>query len=239
MNTTYNETILLGVPHYQQGDADNLCVFYAMSMVLVALYPEFHRKILKAPRYRREGSPVFQMLRQRARDDMKFKEQMADWFFKGMTMNAATSILNNLFCEYYKDSKETYFIHHQVKSKRVRKRKHHTQLQGFEDIWNVGDICTALSLHLPVIISGGGLPNHAVVAIGWEKESRLRRIIYYDPGYGRESWAYTRDIFYDDCDAIVPNWKNEYFKKHRPPALITHDKLTVYEEWDPEMWRVK
>ena len=233
MSSTYNEIQLLGVPHYLQGEADGLCVYYAMSMVLVALYPEFHGKIHEAPHYKREGSPVFQILRQRARSDRKFKEEVGVWFFNGMRTTGATRILNKLFREYYTDCRATtYFIHQRVKCRRMRKRKYNRQLRALERIWNVSDICNAISLHLPVIISGGGIENHAVVAVGWGSEGRSRWITYHDPGLVRASWDYVRKIFYDDCVAIIPNW--ECFTEHRPPALITRGKHTENEAWNPE-----
>jgi hypothetical protein len=54
---------LVGIPHYSQGDADGLCVYYAMSMMLAALHPAWGPTIHDAPRYSRRGSPVLQAVR--------------------------------------------------------------------------------------------------------------------------------------------------------------------------------
>lgn len=223
MDTTHKETTLIGIPHYQQGDADGLCVYYAMSMVLVALYPEYHRTIHESPQYRKGGSPIFGVLKEISQGDKKFKEAVGEWYFSGMQMADATKLLNNLSRKYYKDTRETnYFIRRRVKTKNAKKNE-----------WNVSDICHAIDWHLPVIIAGGGIQNHAIVVIGWGSKGRLRWITFHDPGLGRANWAYAKHVFYDDCEAIVPNW--DHFEQHRPPAIITQNNKTYYEAWKPEM----
>jgi hypothetical protein len=93
MSKCKKEIQLLGVPHYLQGDADGLCVYYAMSMVIVSLIPELHNQIHDAPKYRRQGSPVLQVLRQNAKNDRKFKEEVGEWCLNGMTTAKATIML--------------------------------------------------------------------------------------------------------------------------------------------------
>lgn len=224
MHTTYSETILIGVPHYQQGNADGLCVYYAMSMVLVALYPEYHKTIHERPHHKKGGSPIFLMLKELAQNDKNFKEEIGNWYFNGMKMADAAKLLNALSRKYYKDAQKTdYFIRHRVKSKNAKK-----------DEWNISDICKAISWHLPVIIAGGGIPNHAVVAVGWAAKGKTVLIEYHDPARVGVESLYARDIFYEDCEAIIPN--QHLFMKHRPPAIIIRDKDTYYEAWDPKLW---
>lgn len=230
MSTKYIETKLLGVPHYLQGNADGLCIYYAMSMVLEALYPDFHGRINEPPHHRKEGDPVFRILRKRAKNDRKFKEKLGKWFFNGMTMTEATRTLNEVFREHYKDPRATkYFIHGSVNLKRMKKQKDNRPFFSFTSIRN------ALTWHLPVIIAGGGIQNHAVVAVGWGSEGNFRWIIFQDPANVHERRADVRDIFYGNCEAIVPDWN--LFMVHRPPVINTRDRHTKYEEWKPELWQ--
>lgn len=226
MKTVYNETMLLGVPHYQQGNADGLCVYYAISMVIVALFPEYYKTIHNPPRYKKIGSPIFLMLKEYAQDGNKFNEEMGRWFLNGMHMTDAAKLLNDLARKYYKNDKnKDYFLHHKVLCRRNRKQK---------DIWNVIDIRNALCWHLPVIIAGGGIQSHAVVAVGWGAVGKKVWIEYQDPACVKMGSAYASDIFYNDCEAIIPNPK--HFMKHRPPVISIRDKDSYYEAWDPKLW---
>src|SRR4030067_2132319 len=140
MNNTYDEAILLGVPHYQQGAADGLCVYYAMAMVLVALYPEYYMTINEPPRYKR-GSPIFLMLKELVQNDKNFNEEVGKWYFNGMKMTDATRLLNHLSRKHHKSTRKTdHFIRYKFK--------------GMKRICSVDNICKALSAHLPVIIAG-------------------------------------------------------------------------------------
>jgi len=96
-NETITELRLLGIPHYSQGEADGLCLYYAMSMMLAALHPEYQSQIHEPPRYKRMGSPVFQALRALVRREREFKNRVADWFFNGLRATEATRVLNRLF----------------------------------------------------------------------------------------------------------------------------------------------
>ena len=170
MNNTYDETILLGVPHYQQGHADGLCVYYAMAMVLVALYPEYHKTINEPPRHKKRGSPIFLMLKELAHNDKNFNEEVGKWYFNGMKMTDATRLLNYLSHKHDKSTQKTdHFIRRRFKGKK--------------GVYSIDDIRNALSAHLPVIIAiaVGGKQRHAVVAVGWGKEGRRGIwIIYHD-----------------------------------------------------------
>lgn len=169
------------------------------------------------------------MLKELTEDANKFNEEVGRWFFNGMKMTDAAKLLNDLSRKYYKDDKNTdYFLHHRVMCRNNRKQK---------GVWNVIDIRNALSWHLPVIIAGGGIQNHAVVAIGWGAKGRAVWIEYQDPGLVQMRSEYARDIFYDDCEAIIPN--PEHFMKHRPPVIIIRDKDSYYEAWNPELWHNK
>jgi hypothetical protein len=223
MKSTYTE--IIGVPHYQQGDADGLCVYYAMSMVLVALYPEYYRTIHIPPRGKKGVSPIFLMLKKIAQDNKIFHESIGKWYFNGMKLSDATRILNEIASKSYKKVRKDYFLNYPVQCRNIEKRN---------KVWKVSEICNALSWHLPVIIAGGRLQSHAVVAVGWGKEGKKYWITYQNPARGRVDSELARDIFYDDCEAIVPN--QNYFLKHRPPVVITRDDESKYEAWDPEMW---
>ncbi len=237
MNHSITGVQLVGVPHYLQGSADGLCVYYAMSMVLVALHPELHPSIHERPRYKRMGSPILQMLRQHEKGEPQFRERVGKWFFDGMSFTEATGLLNDLLREYYERPAETYFMCRRVKFRRMVKRKYNRRRHALERIWTPSEICNVISWHLPVIVSGGSFGNHAIVAIGWERKGRSRWITYYDPGCEGEQLENSTAIFFDDCEVIIPN--QDLFKEHRPPALITRGKCIEYELYEEEKLQVK
>jgi hypothetical protein len=112
---------ILGVPHYMQGGADGLCVYYAMSMLLGAILPEYRvlyslRKSLKCP--------VFSELKHRANDKADFKKQVADWFFHGMNVYHAELLLNNIFREKFgpkSNARRKYWQTEKVRARRDHK----------------------------------------------------------------------------------------------------------------------
>jgi hypothetical protein len=232
MDKLKNEIQLLGVPHYLQGDMDSLCVYYAMSMLIVSLIPDFLSKIHEPPKYKRQGSPVLQVLRQSAKNERKFKEDVGDWCLNGMTTTRATLILNEFCSTYYGERRGKFFIRRKVKCRRMLKRKYNRKLNSLEKIWKVSDIFESIANYLPVIISGGGIQGHAVVAVGSGSEDKSRWIYYHDPAIVGQVYNDDHNIFIDDCEAIIPNAK--YFREYRPTLIVTRGKKPERKEWNPK-----
>jgi hypothetical protein len=219
---------LVGIPHYAQGEADSLCVYYAMSMMLAALYPAWGPTMHDTPRYSWKGSPVFQALRRLYRSERQFKAKISDWFFKGMTPTEATSILNRLFRDYF-GSNDTYFDCRRVRTRRVRRLRYARHKRAIERTWTAQDVLAAISWHLPVLITGGGLESHAALATGYSVEGRTRWLCYLDPATVRPEWWHVGDIFTDGATAIVP--RDEQFREHRPSRIITNRGVPRFEPW--------
>jgi hypothetical protein len=166
-SSSFKELRLLGIPHYSQGDADGLCLYYAMSMMLAALKPEYQPTMHELPRYKRMGSPVFHALRKLAKKESEFKHRVAEWFFNGMQTAEATKLLIRLFQEDIRDEVSSKaFVRRHVRFRRARKLDKRSLLR----IWTVTDIFAALDDHLPVIVSGGRLlGSHAVLVVGYRE----------------------------------------------------------------------
>jgi len=221
------ESELVGVPHYTQGEADGLCVYYAMSMMLAALHPAWGSTLHEAPRYSWKGSPVFQALRRHYKTERLFKEKLADWFFDGMSLSEATKILNGFFRERNK-SKLTYFTLSHVRSRRATTLRKHSVAHAL----TVNDVLTAISWHLPVIVAGGGVDSHAVVAIGYSvKGAADRSICFLDPGVVRPEWRACGDVFTEDAEVIMPN--ETEFRDYRLGRLFTKGRGPKFELWKP------
>ena len=223
---------LVGIPHYAQGEADGLCVYYAMSMMLAALHPGWGPTMHDTPRYSRKGSPVFQALRHLYRSERLFRQKVADWFFNGMSTVEATAVLNGLFRRHLR-SNATYFIRRPVRARRVQRLKYSRRKRAIARTWTVRDVIEAVSWHLPVIVTGGGLDSHAVLAVGYSVQGRDDRWIgFLDPAQVRPEWRPCSDVFIDDAIIIMP--RHEQFREHRPSRVITLGGTSTFEPWKPE-----
>jgi hypothetical protein len=233
--SSYVDFQMIGIPHYFQGEADGLCVYYAMAMILAALHPEFKPTIHDAPKYKRKGSPVFQALRRLSNNDKEFKQKVADWFFDGMKTTDATRLLNNLFQDHYEDWRE-FFIRRYVRCRRAKRIKYSRKKGSIRRTWTVRNIFDALDKHLPVIVSGGGFGPHAVVLIGYGRLGRGPRWVHYlDPTLVRADWKCVGDVFVGDADAILPNYYLTDIFPRRPMALIVEQDKTRVQAWDQDM----
>jgi hypothetical protein len=226
------ELQLLGVPHFRQGDADSLCVYYAMAMLIGALLPEWQPRLLEPPHYVRQGSPIFRALRDLL-PKREFEAGIASWFFKGLEMTRACKLLNTVFRAHY-GTKTRYFSVEEVRARRGA-RKHNRNARAF-DIWTAEEMCRLLRRHLPVVVCNGGLGEHAVVVIGYGRSGTAERWLYYlDPAQSRVDWRHAGQILHGDAVMIIPSaWRNE-FSDHRPDALITRNGETTSEPWSEKL----
>ncbi len=223
---------LIGIPHYSQGDADGLCVYYAMSMMLAALHPALGPTIHDAPRYSRQGSPVLQAVRRLYRSERLFKDKIADWFFNGMSTAEATRVLNELFQHHFRTD-EMYFTRRPVRARRIRRLKHSRRRHLVDRMWTVQEVLVAIARQLPVIVTGGGLGLHAVLAIGYSARGRAdRSLCFLDPALVRPDWWPCGTIFTDGAEAIMPNL--DLFREYRPARVITEHGTCECQPWEEE-----
>ncbi len=235
--SSVEEVELVGVPHYAQGEADSLCVYYAMSMLLAALHPEWRLTMHDKPRYKRGGSPVFQGLRRVYRSKTAFELKVADWVFRGMSMGEATRILNRYFQE-LKGGKLNYFTRHKVRARRIHKLKYSRRRHALGKVWTANDILHSLSWYLPVIISGGGLGAHAVVAFGYSARGSADRLIgYLDPSSLRPEWRPIGEILTGDAEVIAPN--GTLFVDYRPGRVKRDAGGTTFDLWEKDTLKLR
>ena len=222
---------LVGIPHYAQGEADGLCVYYAMGMMLAALHPAWGPAMHEPPRHSWKGSPVFQGLRRLYQSERLYKEKVADWFFNGLSIVEATRVLNRFFQQHFR-SNATYFIRRPVRARRVKRLKYSRRKRAIARTWTAGDVINAISWHLPVIVAGGGLGSHAVLAVGYSVRGRGDRwISFLDPAQIRPEWRACGDVFFDDAEIIMP--EDAQFQEYRPPRVITVDGTPEFQRWEP------
>lgn len=224
---------LIGIPHYSQGEADGLCVYYAMAMMIAALRPSHVPTIHDAPRYTWKGSPVFQALKRLYRPEREFKEKIADWFFNGMKMREAATILNRVFET--ESGKSPPFEYRQVRCRRARRLKYNRQKNQILKKGTVRDVIVALSWHRPVMVAGGGFGRHAVLAVGYNKANGAGEasICFLDPGATRPEWYAPGDIFIGDCEVIIP--RAGTFPDYRPMRILTYGRQKPQlETWDED-----
>lgn len=225
------ELRLLGIPHYWQGEADGLCLYYAMSMMLAALHPEYQSQIHERPRYKRMGSPVFQALRTLARREREFKHRVADWFFNGLRATEATRLLNRLFEDATRPGLSgAAFFRRPVRARRLRRLKYARRRRSLLRAWTVKQVFASLDRHLPVIVSGGWFGAHAALILGYQRGGRDGRwVCVQDPALVRQEWLDCRDVFVDDAEVIVPQ-QDSHFQR-RPSALVKIGSRARVREW--------
>jgi hypothetical protein len=226
------EVRLLGIPHYSQGEADGLCLYYAMSMMLAALHPEYQSHIHERPRYKRMGSPVLQALRALVGRQSEFKQRLAHWFLNGMHATEATRLLNVLFDEVERSgSPGAAFVRRAVRTRRTQKFKHTRRQRALRRIWTVKQVFDSLDRHLPIIVAGGWLGNHAALIVGYQRGGANGRwVCLQDPALVHQEWLDCRDVFVDDAEIIVP--RQDGFE-HRPSRLTKIGSRAVVRHWRP------
>jgi len=104
-----------------------------------------------------------------------FRDKIVDWFFNGMSTAEATRVLNELFQHHFR-SNPTYFTRRPVRARRIDRLKYSRRRRRLVDrMWTVQDVLVAIAWQLPVIVTGGGLGSHAVLAIGYSARGRSDR----------------------------------------------------------------
>jgi hypothetical protein len=234
LKTPVVEVRLLGIPHYSQGEADGLCLHYAMSMMLAVLHPEYQSQIHERPRYKRMGSPVLQALRTLVRRQREFKRRVADWFLKGLRATEATRLLNVLFEDVKSPGPSgPAFLRRAVRSRRVRKFKYARRRRSLLRTWTVKQVFESLDRHLPVVVAGGWLGTHAALIVGYQCGGGDGRwVCVQDPGLVHQEWLDCRDVFVDDAEIIVPR-QDGYFQR-RPPRLAKTGSRAVVHDWSSD-----
>ncbi len=226
------ELCLLGIPHYLQGEADGLCFYYVMSMMLAALHPEYQSQIHEPPRYKRLGSPVFQAMRALYRREREFKHRVADWLFNGLRATEVTRLLNQLFDDVPRSGLSgPAFFRRPAKTRRLPKLKYARRKRSRLRAWTVKKVFESPDRHLPVIVSGGMLlGSHAALVVGYQRGGSAGRCIcVQDPASLRQEWLDCRVVFVDDAEIIVTR-QDAYFHR-RPPALVKIGPRTTVREW--------
>ena len=148
---------LLNIPHYQQGDFDGLCSYYAGAMMLASLYPRFSVEFgeLHAKRGRRNKAvdPIIQHFSGEYRDEKPGKDDryvLARWFYDGVYIKEVGDTLNRIMKH---DSNTTRF---RYKERKVNKG-------------TFGVISRSIDKGLPVLIGWetNDYGNHAVLVKGY------------------------------------------------------------------------
>ncbi len=207
-------------------------MYYAMSMMLAALFPERSATIHEVPLRAWNGSPVFQALRRLYPSEAQFKRKIADWFFGGMTLPEATRILNR-FAQQRDPSSGQHFHRWPVRARRIARLKRSVSLVRIAQIRTVNDVIDSLCMHLPVIIAGGGIGSHAVLAMGCQTSGASDRYIcIHDPGKVHVEWKPVGELFVADAEVIMPNWG--MFQEYRPAKVVTSYDESQFVQWSKE-----
>jgi hypothetical protein len=223
---------LIGVPHYMQGHADGLCVYYSMTMMLAALFPEVRPVMHDSPRYKFQGGPIFQAFRSLAEEkDHDFGTRFTRWFFGGMQYSEALDVLNHAGGRLANEKERRLFIKKTVHSRRATKFRYNRQRAALLRRWTVDRVLDVLDNHLPVMIGGtdGDLDHHAVVAVGYRAGGgEVRELLFHDPATGRTESKATSAVF---CPAEVIVPLDDAFQDYRPDLVVTEDGASRVERW--------
>lgn len=184
---------ILGVPHYMQGGADGLCVYYAISMLLGAILPEYRLSFNYSPR-KSSRDPVFSELKRRANCQADFKKQVADWFFNGMYVHQAELLLNNIFREKFgpkPNARRKYWQIEKVRTRRVHKLPRGRKQSNMSTSSLPSVVQRTIDRHIPVLVVHGGLGPHAAVIIGYRtalNKGTAKEFLLCDPAEPRPIW---------------------------------------------------
>jgi hypothetical protein len=149
-----------------------------------------------------------------------------------MSTTEATRVLNELFQQHF-HSDDTYFTRRPVRARRINRLKYSRRQHLIDRIWTVQDVLVAIAWQLPVIVTGGGLSEHAVLAIGYSARGRGdRSLCFLDPALVRSEWLPCGTIFTDGAEAIMPN--DKLFREYRPARVITEHGTCECEPWKAE-----
>jgi hypothetical protein len=229
---------ILGVPHYMQGGADGLCVYYAMSMLLGAILPEYRlafnyslKKFLK--------DPVFKELEYRANNKTDFKKQVADWFFHGMRVYHAERLLNNIFRQKFgpkSNARRKYWQTEEVRAHKDHKTPRARKGSKVSTPALPSVVQSTIDRHIPVLVAHGGLGPHAAIIIGYKtarNKGVAKEFLLCDPGEPRLTWWPSGVLFTGDAQAILPlkRWLDPLFDSPRSlvkfPLLETSYNLVT------------
>lgn len=215
------QVLLIGVPHFHQGDADQLCYFYSMSMLLGALRPELLPDLLDRPLRRRKGSPILHALKQLSKDEGGLGIDLEGWFYRGVSHAQALKVLNTAV-EHVDSTGERAFGKRRVFARRPKGTSSRVATVGF--------VLKLLDKQLPFVVCGGGLENHSAVAVGYSREPSGRWLQLLDPTAVGPRWEHATDLFDGGASVILP--RATYFEDHRPHKVVIDSGEARLEKWD-------
>jgi hypothetical protein len=219
-----------------QGGADGLCVYYAMSMLLGAILPEYRRPF-DDPIQKSSKCPVFSELKHRANGKVDFKKQVADWFFNGMHVHHAELLLNSIFRDKFgpkHNSTRKYWQTEKIRARRAHKSPKAAIRSKVSKTVLPSVIQDAIDRHIPVLIAFGGLGPHAAIVIGYKTahdKGKAKDFLLCDPGEPRPTWYSSGALFTGNAQAILPSKEllDPLFDTHR--SLVKFPLLeTIYNE---------
>lgn len=185
-----NLVLLRGMTYMYQGEADNLCTFYAMSMLLAAMFPSLYADLVLHGISRRH--PIL-----KAFTNLPGNEDVSSWFFHGLALTRAWKIMNTIADKQLGAAGGGLFRNGTVRLKNRRGYKGVTLEHLFSSIDN----------GLPCLLGGakkGVLATHAVVMIGYDRTDAT--IAYLDPAEcsGTFTWQTANDVFVSPVDVVFP-----------------------------------
>jgi len=204
---------ILGVPHYMQGGADGLCMYYAISMMLGVIFPEYRLSFNYSPQ-RSLICPVFVELKRRANGKNDFKKKVADWFLNGMDVYQAELLLNSIFREKFGSvphARRKYWSMIKVRARRINKlprvNKHpNDPMPSLPTV-----VQKVIDRHIPVLVVQGGLGPHAAVIIGYrvkvKKKGTAKAFLLCDPAEPWPVWWPSGALFTGNANIIFPSEK--------------------------------
>jgi len=212
---------ILGVPHYMQGGADGLCLYYAISMLLGAILPEYRLSFNYSPR-KSSRDPVFSEMKRRANGQADFKKQVADWFFNGMYVHQAELLLNNIFREKFgpkPNARRKYWQIEKVRARRAHKLPQGRKRSNVSTSALPSVVQRTIDRHIPVLVVHGGLGAHAAIIIGYRtalKKGTAKEFLLCDPAEPRPMWWPSGMLFTENAHAIFPleKWLDPLFDNY-------------------------
>lgn len=198
---------ILGVPHYTQGGADGLCVYYAMSMLLGAVLPKY--RLIYSLR-KSSKNPVFSALKRLAKDKADFKKKVADWFFYGMHVYHAELLLNKIFREMFDQKPNARRKYWQTKTVRARQdpKTPRARIGSKVSTPSLPSVVqSTIDRHIPVLVAHGGLGAHAALIIGYTARNKgvAKEFLLCDPSEPRPTWWASGVLFTGNAQAIFPS----------------------------------
>ncbi len=197
---------LKGIPYYRQGTHDSLCTYYSACMMLSALIPELEINFGEGDRKRRQSfvteDPIIQAFAFTEKGEATPAKALADWYYRGKTLEAAWPRLNDVIAVARQASNALEYI--------------------CENTWNdtkFTRICAAIDIGLPVMLgwSSRDMGNHCVTVVGYTRGQK-RWLSVHDPG-GTDDvcWDTLVDISSSPIELLIP--RSESFTGPRPDQV--------------------